>query len=195
MKNHSELRISGIARVVGIVLLLIAIAIFAILVALNSYFGIGLRVAYEYVQIIFLLFIIVGPGFYFYRKYENADINNIRKLLDVPEISEGEKPKYSVFSSFFGDMALVGLLLSSLPDIFININQYIILFDGDKTISLTELVFLTLVTPFNLLVNAMAFTIMALSFARLSLSCTGKLHGKATLSALIIGLLIVIVQF
>lgn len=195
MKNYSELRRSDIAWVVGIVFLLIAIALFAILVALNSYFGTGLREAYVWVQIIFLLLIILGPGFYFYRKYENADINSVRKLLDVPEISEGEKPKYSAFSSFFGDMALVGLLLSSLPDIFINNNQYIILFDGDKAISLTELVFLILVTPFNLLVNAVAFTIIAFSFARLSLSCTGKLHGKATLLALIIGLLIVIVQF
>tara|TARA_Y100001970_G_scaffold274604_1_gene374648 strand:- start:1849 stop:2436 length:588 start_codon:yes stop_codon:yes gene_type:complete len=195
MVNHEKLRVSGIARVVGIVLLLISIALLVILLVLNFYSDTDLRIAYEYVQIVFLLLTAVGPGFYFYRKYEDADDNSVRKLLDVSDLPKGEKPKYTAFSSFFGDMALVGLLLSSVPDLIRDFTQYIILLDGTKTISLKELALLALVTPFNHLVNAIVFSIMALSFARLSLSCTGRLHAKVTLSALIIGVLIIIVQF
>ena len=128
-------------------------------------------------------------------RFENADEKSIRKLLDIPELAEGEKPKYSAFSSFFGDMALVGLLLSSLPDLVKDINRYIILIDGIEKISLIELAFLTLVTPIFLLVSAGVFTIMAFSLVRLILTCTRKLHGKTILSILFIGLLIVIVQF
>lgn len=195
MENKEKLRASGIARVLGIALLLVTIAFFVILLVLNFYFNTGLRVAYEYVQIIFLLLTVVGPGFYFYRKFEKADNNTVRKFLDVPEIPEGEKPRYSVFSSFFGDMALVGLLLSSLPRLVGTINQNIILIDRAETISWIELALLTLVTPLNLLINTVVFTVMALSFARLSLSCFGKIHVKTTLLALAIGVLIVIVQF
>ncbi|NDV90498.1 hypothetical protein GTH32_04705 [Alteromonas sp. 345S023] len=192
--ENQDIKISEIARCFGIGLAIIAFAIVTILIATDYYHDTGLAVAYQWISIALLLVVVAGPGFTFYRAMEKVKNEDVEEFLTGLQNHKGEPLRYPTVSSFFGDMALIGLFFSKIGEVHEKTNKAIInLFENDG-INLIELALLSIVVVIFLFLTVFVSSILASTTAKLFITVRDKSSPKYVFATFFGGLGVIIIS-